>query len=336
MADEETQEVQVGEEEPGGVTVEVAEDKAKPRLTDEEVTKLDALPPEDEIGRYAKDAQKRIKGLHIASQEWRRRSLQSTKDAATATSLAEQLYRENQALKADMGRSEAALIAQAIQRAEAQLEQARGKARVAYASQNPDAMIAANEEVARYVAETDRLRLLKPPAAEARETTEAQPPQPQQQPQQPQQPRPVSARVQTWIDKNPWFGKPGEEEITGFALGIHQSLEKQGITEEGDPETYWSTINKRLKEVYPHRFQAAKAAAVVALDERPEPRRPVAVTSGTRVNGGAEPIRGRRTVVLSESEVRIAKALDLTPEQYATQLVKEEQEREREKAGRVQ
>ena len=86
-------------QEPLAVTVEVAPDDlgdkwAKPELSDEEVAKLSEPAPEDEIGRYASQAQKRIKSLHIANQEWRRRVVQSSKDVATATSLAEQLYRE--------------------------------------------------------------------------------------------------------------------------------------------------------------------------------------------------------------------------------------------------
>src|SRR5215471_10270512 len=89
-------------EETGEVIVEIAPDDkpGKPQLSDEDVEKL-AEVNDDEVGRYAKDAQKRIKNLHTVNQEWRRRVIQSSKDVATATSLAEQLYRENQDLKAN-------------------------------------------------------------------------------------------------------------------------------------------------------------------------------------------------------------------------------------------
>lgn len=315
MADEEKDE----QTEDGGVTVEVAPDKGKPELTDEEVEKMAELPAEDEIGRYAKDAQKRIKSLHISNQEWRRRVAQANKDVATATSLAEQLYQENQSLRSNVGRSEAALIDQAIQRAESQLAQAKLGARAAFASQDPDAIVTANEMVARFVSEVDRLKLLKP-TAEAPPPAGEAPPQPQAQPPQPAQ-RPVSEGVKKWISKNSWFGKPGEEEITNFALGVHQSLERQGITEEGDPDQYWSTINRRLREVYPKRFQEAAPAGEKPAESEGG-RRPVTVTGATRTattpNGGS-----KRHVVLTESQVRIAKSLGITNEQYAAQLVKE-------------
>jgi hypothetical protein len=301
------------------VTVEVAADTekpGKPQLSDVEVEKLAELPAEDEIGRYAKDAQKRIKSLHVVTQEWRRRVIQSAKDVATATTLAEQLYRENQELKANMGRSEAALIEQAIQRVEAQLAQARLAARAAIASQDPDQMIAANEQVSRFVAEADRLRILRQPTPAA---GEAPPPAAAPLSPPPAAP-PPSAGVQDWLKRNTWFGKPGEEETTNFAMGVHHSLERQGITEASDPEKYWSTIDRRLREVYPDRF--GKPAAEGAHPQS----RPVAVTGSTRTNGqaAAERPTNKRHIVLSESQVRIARALGLTPEQYATQLVKDE------------
>jgi hypothetical protein len=312
------------------VIVEVAGDAdnklGKPQLTDDEVSKL-ADVPDDEVSRYAKDAQKRIKSLKVVNQEWKRRVIQSNKDMATATTLAQQLYNENQQLRANVGRSEEALINQAIQRAEAQLEQAKSRARLAYSASDPDAIVAANEEVSRYVAETDRLRLLKPttPAAAAAAPEEERPAAPAQSP-----------GVQAWMQRNPWFNAPGNEEITGFALGVHADLAKQGITEASNPDQYWSSIDRRLREVYPQRFKTAVPAAPAESEQQSEQepaeqpvRRPVAVMGGTRVNGSA-PVRPRH-VTLTDSQVRIARSLGLTPEQYAQQLVKDSM-----KDGRVQ
>jgi len=324
MAEEAAAVEQVQETPPAedtGVVVEVASDTdkpGKPQLTDEEVEKLDTTPADDEISRYAKDAQKRIKSLHIANQEWRRRVVQSSKDLATATSLAEQLYKENQQLKTSNTRSEAALIDQALERTKAQLVSARQKARAAYNSQNTDEIIAANEEVARYVAEADRLQLLKPTAGTKEPEGASGAAEATEEPSiRASQPQPVSQSTQTWLQKNAWFGKPGEEELTGFALGVHNALEKQGITDVSNPQAYWSAIDKRMRETFPQRFQAAEATAS-------RESRPVTVTGATRTNGAAQPERrSPRHITLTESQVRIARSLGLTNEQYATQLVKE-------------
>jgi len=318
MADEA---IEAGE--PGEVVVEVATDSdklGKPQLSDEEVERL-AEAPDDEVSRYAKDAQKRIKSLKTVNQEWKRRVIQSTKDVATATTLAQQLYQENQDLKANVGRSEAALIEQAIQRAESQLAHAKERMRAAYAAGDAEAIVTANEEVSRYVAEADRLRLLKPAAVKAAPAGDggagAGAPAPPAAPQPPQ----LSAGVQSWMQRNPWFNAPGNEEITGFAMGVHSSLEKQGITETANPEQYWKTIDRRLREVYPQRFKAEEPKGEEVVPAEPQTRRPVAVVGGTRVNGSAAATP--RRVTLSESQVRIARSLGLTPEQYAAQLVKE-------------
>lgn len=324
MAEEEATTHQPEPEDEGGVTVEVQpynEKPGKPQLSDDEVEKMDQLPPADEITKYAKDAQKRIKSLHIANQEWRRRVVQSNRDMATATTLAEQLYRENQQLKQNTQRSEQALIDQALQRAEAQLAQAKTRFVAARQAGDANQEVAAQEEIARYVAEADRLRLLRPQAPTS--SKDGEPPPQTAGPVGPPnngngQPPPVSDGTKAWIGRNPWFNKPGEEEPTRYALGVHESLERQGITEFNDPKEYWGTIDRKLREKFPERFGAKS--------EKPENGgRPVAVAGATRTNG-AEPVRqrGSRHVVLTESQVKLARSLGLSNEQYAMQLVRDE------------
>lgn len=306
------------------ISVEVAPDNdlpGKPELSDEEVAKLEDFPGDDEIKHYAKDAQRRIKNYRIANQEIRRRAAQSSKDVATATTLAEQLYRENQELKASVGRSETALIDQALQRTEAQLAQAKQRAKIAIANQNPDEIVAAHEEVARYVAEAGRLRLLQTPPPAGRDAREPVPP-PQPAPAPPQQ-QEMTPHMREWLARNPWWEKPGSEDISGFALGVHKSLVAQGITDINNPKEYFGTIDRRLRDKFPERFEAVKEATKEAVT------RPANVTGAIRTNGAPEPpTRRGRHVVLSESQVRIARSLGLTNEQYAAQLIKEEAAKE--------
>src|SRR5215472_18891535 len=104
------------------VAVEVEKPQnARPALSDEELAKNTDIG-DDEIARYNQEAKSRIKGLRTAYQEQRRRAEQWSRDASTASNLAEQLYRENQTLRQNANRSEAALIDQAVERAKAQLE----------------------------------------------------------------------------------------------------------------------------------------------------------------------------------------------------------------------
>ena len=171
-------------EEPGtDIVIDVAPDDrpAKPQLSDEDVEKLAEPPREDEVTNYAKDAQRRIKSMHQANQEWKRRVIRANNDLATATNLAQQLYQENQTLRTNVGRSESALVEQAIQRADAMLAQARNGLKNARAAQDIDAETKASEDIARSVAEGDRLRLLKPSASGTDEQPAAAAAAPQQQ-----------------------------------------------------------------------------------------------------------------------------------------------------------
>lgn len=299
------------------VTVSVAEDNerpGKPELSDEEVAKLSDAPAEDEISRYAKDAQRRIKSLLIANQEWRRRVVQSQKDSATATSLADQLYRENQNLKSNVQRSETALIEQALQRTEAQLQGAKARLFAAVTAQNTEAIVQANEDMARFVAEADRLRLLKPAQPEGKDN---EPPPPQQE-----QREQASPAVEAWIGRNPWFHQ--NPEMHAYAIAVHHSLAGQGITEQNGT-AYFGAIDKEMRTRYPEQF------GMKAQEPKPEPKettggRPVTVTGATRTNGAPAPPRSPRHVVLTESQVRIANTLGITPEQYAKAMIDREEQ----------
>jgi hypothetical protein len=312
--------VETGKPETDEIVVEVTPDArpAQAQLRDEDIEKLAEPPGEDEIGKYAKDAQRRIKSMHQANQEWKRRVIRSQSDVATATNLAQQLYNENQTLRADRSRSEAALVEQAIQRADAMLATARHNFKMARASQDIDAESKAQEDIARFVSEGERLRLLKPAAP-----AEGEQPVAAAQQRQAPQPAKVTPATQAWVDKNSWFNDPAEDEMRGFAMGVHAKLIRQGVTEETDPTRYFGEIDKRVHEKFPERFKAPE-------DEQQTQQRtarPVAVVGGQRTNGAVNGNGGgKRHITLSESQVRIAKGLGLTPEQYAGQLVKDQKE----------
>jgi hypothetical protein len=308
MADEEAPQQAAG---PDGeeVVIEVEKPKHAPRASDEELAQKTELP-DDEISRYADDAQKRIKGLRVAYQEQKRRAEQWSRDASTASNLAEQLYRENQQLKTNVVRSENALIDQALGRAQSELEQAKFKHRQALTSQDPDLIVAAAEDMARAVAEADRLKLLKPgPQA----TQPAPAPGPM-----PQQPEPPSPRTEAWIAQQPWWQR--DEEMTLYALKEHGHLALEGITDKTNPDLYWRTIEDKLQEKFPTKFTARTTTRTA--------RPPVAVTGTQRTNGGTNPPAGKQVIRLTDSQVRMAGRIGVTLEQYAKQLIDEAKERE--------
>jgi hypothetical protein len=328
MADENTTEqsaAERAEETPpeGSVAVEIEKERGgRPALSDEDLGKLTEIP-EDEIARANESAKKAVKSLRAAYHEQRRRAEVWSRDASTASNLAEQLYRENQQLRQNVNRSEVALVEQALGRAQAQLEGAKTKAKQALISGDPDLIVAANEDVSRAVAEVDRLKVIQPAVTAERDRPSGE--EERRSPQQPQQPPPASERTRNFIAANPWFGK--DQEMTQFALRQHEHLRLDGITEESNPDLYWREIESKLKETYPEKFGSARPTEGRA--------RPPAVTGSPRSNGASTPsANGKRVVHLTESQIRLAGRLGVTPEQYAVSLVKQEQDEERDRDRR--
>ena len=134
----------------------------------------------------------------------------------------------------------------------------------------------------------------------------------QQQHAPPPPPEPDAKAIE-WQKNNSWFGS--DTEMTSFAYGVHERL----VKDEGvDPDTdeYYQLIDQRMKEIFPTHFSGDSDSLIVDTAPRRKARPVVAPASR---NTGAAP----RKVTLTQTQVRLAKRLGLTPQQYAVQLVKE-------------
>jgi len=133
-------------------------------------------------------------------------------------------------------------------------------------------------------------------------------------------PEPIQpdAKAMVWQEDNPWFGQ--DEEMTSFAYGVHERL----INREGiDPssEQYYQLIDSRMKEVFPTEFSSnnkrTQESAVIVDTAQPKKAKSVVAPAGR--NAGAAP----RTVKLTATQVKLAKRLGITNEQYAKQVIME-------------
>ena len=116
-----------------------------------------------------------------------------------------------------------------------------------------------------------------------------------------------------WQENNQWFGQ--DTEMTSFAYGVHERLVNQeGI--DPDSEEYYDLIDRRMEEVFPSQFSRGNSESIIVETATPRKTSPVAAASR---NSGAS----SRKVILTETQVRLAKRLGLTPQQYAAQLMKE-------------
>ena len=150
------------------------------------------------------------------------------------------------------------------------------------------------------------------------------PPEMQPQPMEARpQPPQLEPKTQQWLQDNKWFsldGNSGDLEMTALAMATHRKLEQQGITP--DSEQYWSTIDKRVREVFPDKFEAPARTAQSHTNGAPAPpvrRTTSPVTPVNRVPGQA------RTVTLTSTQVALARQLGITPQEYARHVILLEQ-----------
>jgi hypothetical protein len=279
----------------------------------------DDIATDAEIARYGQRAQKRIKKLKWEYHEERRAKEASDRLANEAVNYTQNLQVENQRLLRLVQDSQKALTDHSKYGAEAALAIAEANFKKAHESGESDQIAAAQKALT-----NAQLAQASAPAVSEKiienwkqQVLAEQRQQAQQQPvSQPAMPDPDPAAME-WQQNNPWFGD--DKEMTSFAYGVHERL----VRDEGvDPESteYYELIDQRMQEIFPDYFgtSGTSSSGQVVVEAAPRRRASPVVAPATRNNGVAP-----RKVTLTSTQVALAKRLGLTPQQYASQLIKE-------------
>jgi len=262
---------------------------------------------DEELSKYDESVQKRIKRFTKGYHDERRAKEIAEREREAAIAYAQQLMMENNDLKGTNSKTQAALIAQAKKVADYDMAQAKKAYKDAYESGDSDALLEAQTKLNDASAKATRLKNYKPPAL--------QPVENNVQPQLQKTEVPTSAPVQVtdpdlieWQERNPWFGK--EKKMTAYALGLHEEITSDGIN-AGSRE-YYKRIDADLRKTFPAQFGAGEDA------EAPKSQR-------TKSNVVAPATRSTapRKVVLTQSQVSLAKRLGVPLEDYARQVAVE-------------
>ena len=164
-------------------------------------------------------------------------------------------------------------------------------------SQDVDAQVAAQEQIANLTVDAARLNAMK--VAEVEKPKEVN-----VTPQQTRQAAQTDPMAEAWASKNTWFGQ--DRAMTYTAFEIHKDLvDKEGYDPKSDE--YYAEIDKRIRVDFPHKF------AKTDVKQTTEPVQTVASAKRS-----VKP--GRKTVKLTSSQVAIAKKLGVPLEEYAKQL----------------
>ena len=260
-------------------------------------------PTDDEIETYTRGAQDRIKELTHARHDERRAKESLAREKQELERLAQQVLEENKRLKQYVNTGTEQYTQMAKTAADAELEKARRDYKAAQEAFDTDAILAAQEALLEAKMKVEQTKNFRPPPLQTQEV-DVQP-----RYQEPQQVR-ADEKTLRWQAKNQWFGSNGFEEVTSFALGLHQKLVNSGV----DPRTdeYFEQIDARVKSTFPEMFGGS--------EDRPRngnaPRKPAAVAAPATRSSGAKKIQ------LTTTQLALAKKFGLAPQQYAAQVAK--------------
>ena len=260
-------------------------------------------PTDEEIESYTRGAQDRIKELTHARHDERRAKEALLREKQELERLAQHYVDENKKLKQYVNNGTEQYGAMAQTAAGAELDKARREYKAAQESFDTDAILAAQEALFEAKTKLQQAQNFRPPPLQVEESAV----QPRQQQTQSVQPDEKTLR---WQAKNQWFGSDGFEEVTSFALGLHQKLVNSGVDPRQDE--YFEQIDARVKSKFPEVFGGS--------DERPKssetPRRPSSVVAPASRSTGV------RKVQLTPSQAALIKKYNLDPKKYVAEVLK--------------
>ena len=255
---------------------------------------------DEELAKYDEGVQKRIKHFTKGYHEERRAKESAEREKDEALRLAQAVLEENKKLKGSVNQNQAALLEQAKKVVSGEVEAAKRMYREAYEAGDTDKLVEAQEALTQAKIRADKVNNFRPAPLQVDET-------PVQIDQQPARSTPVDNKLLAWQDENQWFGS--NKRMTAYALGLHEELVSEGIPSGSDE--YYRRINTDIRERFSDQFGAEES-----VDAKPQRAKSNNVAPATRSTAP-------RKIVLTQTQVNIAKRLGVPLELYARKVAEE-------------
>jgi hypothetical protein len=257
----------------------------------------------DEIKSVSNRVEKRIKKLRREYHEERRAKEVAERLSEEAVRATQQMHQENQRLMDLVKMSQSAVTNENKSGTEAAVNFAEQKLKTAHELGDPEQIAIAQKNLTdAQIAHSQHHLAYNKVIDEWKQNAPQAQPEPVQH-QYPQVPEPDPKAIE-WQEKNDWFGS--DSEMTSFAYGVHDKIVSDGV--DPDTDEYYQLIDSRMRQVFPDQFS----------DELPRTKASSVVAPAKRGSKGSP-----RKITLTATQLRLAKRLGLTPQQYAAQLLKE-------------
>ena len=276
--------------------IEIVDDTPAADRNRKPMTEDPVDPTDEEMEAYSESAKKRIKHFTKGYHEERRAKEAALREREEAVRIAQAIAEENRSLKGSLNQGQQALIEQTKTVIATELENGKREYKAAYEAGDSDALLAAQEKLTAAKLREDRVNNFRPaPLQDEKHVIQTQQ-------------APVDAKAETWKESNEWFGS--DDEMTSFALGLHMKLVKGGISPTSDE--YYQKVDSRMRQVFPEKFDSTETA------DAPTPR-----VQKQNVVAPATRSTAPRKVVLTQSQVNVAKRLGVPLELYARKVAEE-------------
>ena len=267
---------------------------------------------DEELASYDEKVQKRIKKFTRGYHDERRAKEEALREREAAETFARQVYEENKRLQAQLENGSKVLVEQSKTAAQKELESAKEQYKRAFEAGDPDAIVQAQEAIAKAAVKVEKTSAMKPIRVKEPEFTP--PVQSQAAPQ-------INPRTKAWLDENQsWFGK--DEEMTSMAMGLDKKLQREyGAAYIGTDE-YFRTIDATMRKRFPEHFDDGSEEVETSKkptkpDVEEAPRR---ATRPANVVAPAARSTPPGRIRLKQSEVATARRLGVPIEEYARQV----------------
>jgi len=275
------------------------EDQGKEPMPKELVDELE----QDELEDYSEKVKTRLKQMKKVWHDERRAKEAADRERQQAIDFAQKILEENKRLKNTVSQGEKTLISTAMTAAELELQQVRKVYKEAYDSGDSDQILDAQEKLTEVTSKLQELKKFKPSLQE--EETDVNIPT-----QQVPVARP-DPKASSWQERNSWFGQ--DPEMTSAALGLHQKLVDSGMNPTSDE--YYQRIDTTMRRRFPEYFGDETSDGGGKPVQRNETKPATVVAPASRSTSS-------KKIVLTKSELSLAKRFNLTPEQYAKEKMR--------------
>ena len=247
----------------------------------------------DELKEYSEGVQKRIAKLT-------RKMREAERQREEAIAFAESAKKDKEVMEGRLSKLDKNYVSEFESRVKTNLAAAKLALKNAIESQNVEAQVAAQEQIANLTVDAARLNSMKIAEKEPKKEVNINT-------QRVERPVATDPKAEEWATNNSWFGN--DSAMTYTAFDIHKKL----VEEEGyDPKTeeYYKEVDKRIRLEFPHKFDKIESKST----ERAKPAQNVASANRSASTGR------KKTVKLTPSQVAIAKRLGVPLEDYTKQL----------------